>query len=201
MRIDEQNWRLYEFQPSFVLGFHGCDRSVGEAVLNGEIQHLKPSVNDYDWLGEGIYFWESNPARALQFAQERAAGGKNSQGEISEPFVIGAVLNLRHCLSTTESSALFRLRSAYQTLVSASQQSGTVLPTNGQSLRQRRLDCAVFNLLPLLEEEPIDSVRAAFWEGESLYPGAGLREADHIQICVRNSECILGYFRPIAVTG
>ena len=51
-------WERYEIYPSFVLGFHGCDREIGEAVLNGDITHLDPSRNDYDWLGEGVYFWD-----------------------------------------------------------------------------------------------------------------------------------------------
>ena len=44
-----------------------------------------------------------------------------------------------------------------------------------------------------------DSVRCAFWEGEELYPGAGFKEKNHIQICVRNHNCIKGYFRPLAL--
>ena len=35
-----------------------------------------------------------------------------------------------------------------------------------------------------------------FWEGDELYPNAGFREKDHIQICVRNPNCIKGYFLP-----
>jgi hypothetical protein len=31
---------------------------------------FKPSNNDYDWLGPGIYFWEANPLRGLEFAEE-----------------------------------------------------------------------------------------------------------------------------------
>ncbi len=48
-------WVNYEFQPGFILGFHGCDREVGEAILQGKTQHLTPSANDYDWLGTGKY--------------------------------------------------------------------------------------------------------------------------------------------------
>ncbi len=38
-------------------------------MLDGE--DFKPSDNDYDWLGPGIYFWESNWARGLEFASEQ----------------------------------------------------------------------------------------------------------------------------------
>lgn len=34
-----------------------------------------------------------------------------------------------------------------------------------------------------------------FTEGKPLYPGAGFHEKSHIQICVRNPNCIKGYFR------
>lgn len=79
----------------------------------------------------------------------------------------------------------------------------TQLPRNAPDLRARRLDCLVFNLLHLTRQDdgvpPYDTVRGLFWEGDEIYPGAGIREANHIQICVRNTDCILGYFRPIII--
>jgi hypothetical protein len=59
---------VHRLTTGFVLGYHGCDRKVGERLLGGEA--LKPSNNDYDWLGPGIYFWEANPLRGLEFAGE-----------------------------------------------------------------------------------------------------------------------------------
>jgi hypothetical protein len=46
------------------------------------------------------------------------------------------------------------------------------------------------------KESAYDSVKGVFWEGDELYPNAGFREKDHIQICVRNPNCIKGYFLP-----
>lgn len=43
---------------------------------------------------------------------------------------------------------------------------------------------------------PYDSVRSVFWEGDELYPGAGFKEKNHIQIYVRNPNCIKGSFLP-----
>ena len=51
----------------FVLGYHGCDRSIMNDVLTGK-QDLRVSRNDYDWLGNGIYFWEDSYQRAFQWA-------------------------------------------------------------------------------------------------------------------------------------
>lgn len=50
---------------AFVLGYHGCDRSVGEALLAGR-KTFVGSKNEDDWLGHGVYFWENNPKRALE---------------------------------------------------------------------------------------------------------------------------------------
>ena len=62
---------IYEYQPSFILGFHGCDKEVGESILSGAKKHLKPSEKKWDWLGHGIYFWEGNLARAWEWAADR----------------------------------------------------------------------------------------------------------------------------------
>lgn len=195
------DWTNYEMASGLVLGFHGCDASVGEAILRGEETHLLPSQNDYDWLGSGAYFWQNNPRRALQFALERQAGGLNSRGHIETPFVLGAVINPLRVLDLAEAGALLQVKDAYDALAEATKDAAISLPSNGRSLRARRLDCLVLNTLHDLRVDrglpAYDSVRGLFFEGDELYPGAGLRAANHIQICVRNPGCILGYFRPI----
>jgi hypothetical protein len=64
------------------------------------------------------------------------------------------------------------------------------------------LDCAVINYVHALREgdkrlPPFESVRGAFSEGQPLYDGARIMAKTHIQICVRHSASIRGYFRPI----
>ncbi len=68
---------LYSRRSNLVIGFHGCDQSVVERVIAGKTE-LLASTNDYDWLGNGIYFWENNEERAWQWAKELAKR-KNSQ--------------------------------------------------------------------------------------------------------------------------
>jgi len=41
-----------------------------------------------------------------------------------------------------------------------------------------------------------DSTRGAFIEGDPIYEGAGIYEKTHIQICIRNLNCIKGFFLP-----
>lgn len=203
MVSSHSRWQLYESQASFIIGFHGCDKSVGEAILRGETSHLEPSKNDYDWLGHGIYFWEGNPQRALDFASQRADGGKNSKGSILEPFVLGAIIDLKHCLDLLDSAGLQQVADAHALLKKSFDALEFDLPENkgGEDLTRRFLDCAVIDSLHQFRKdeglEPYDSVRAAFFEGQSLYPNAGFKSQNHIQICVRNHSCIKGYFRPI----
>ena len=44
-----------------------------------------------------------------------------------------------------------------------------------------------------------DTVRSAFPEGDPIYDGCAIPDQTHIQICLRNPACILGYFLPIPV--
>ena len=41
-----------------------------------------------------------------------------------------------------------------------------------------------------------DSVRGTFFEGEELYHNSGFKSKNHIQIAIRNHNCIKGYFIP-----
>ena len=50
---------LYSRRSNLVIGFHGCDKTIVDAVVAGKTDLLS-STNDYDWLGNGIYFWENN---------------------------------------------------------------------------------------------------------------------------------------------
>lgn len=194
---------LYSNRPNLVIGFHGCDQSTVDKVVSGE-EHLKASENDYDWLGHGIYFWENNEIRALEWAKELSQR-KNSS--IKNPAVIGAVIDLGHCFDLTDSAYLKELKSTYDLLVEVSELSGNPLPKNEDvdinksgDLLLRKLDCSVISMTHQLnkeaEQEPYDSVRGVFWEGNRLYPNAGFAEKNHIQICICNPNCIKGYFIP-----
>jgi hypothetical protein len=186
----------------WVLGYHGCDANLGEAVLRGE-KSLAPSSNDYDWLGTGIYFWEANPTRALNWAESVQSNAKLSKTEIRNPFALGAIIDLGHCLDLMESDSIKILKQAYSDYEALFTKYGLTLPQNsGASLDrgQRKLDCAVVNFMHDLREQegekPFDSVRALFPEGEELYPAAGFRDKTHIQLSVRNESKIIAYFRP-----
>ncbi len=82
---------MYSTKPSFVYGFHGLDREIAYSILNQQ-ENFHHSNNSYDWLGNGIYFWENNYQRAVQYAQEDS---QRSNSKIKNPFVLAAKQNRR----------------------------------------------------------------------------------------------------------
>lgn len=193
----------YQRIPGMVLGFHGCDRSVGEDLLRGQTQHLRSSSNSYDWLGSGVYFWENDPKRALEFAEEAKQKPHLTKGKITDPFVVGAVIDLGLCLNLTDRRSLAELEVAYTFLQATQQSGGEDMPVNkGRDRSQRFLDRAVIETLhasrEILRQVQYDTTRGAFSEGGELYPGACFEKKNHIQVAVRNLQVIKGYFRPFS---
>ncbi len=197
---------MYSELSHLILGFHGCDEELGEAVLAGK-KRLKPSNNKYDWLGPGIYFWENNPDRALEFAKEIQNNPRLSKKKVAKPFVLGCVINLGNCWDLLNSRGLKLMQLGYNSLKQTTDKSGDEFPQNKSvdgscDLLLRYLDCAVINTIHLMKrktrEQPFDTVRAVYREGEPIYQGTDICEKNHIQICVQNPNCIKGYFRPLS---
>lgn len=185
---------MYSKRPSFIVGFHGCDESVRDKIVS-HLDKMIPSANVYDWLGGGYYFWENNYERALEYAHK-----KYDDGKIKRPAVLGAYIDLGNCLDLMESRHLRNLKHAYDQLVTSFTLTGQELPVNRADLLKRPLDCAVIEAHAKRQDhQPFDSVRGVFWEGNDLYPGAGMKEKNHIQICIRNINCIKCFFIPRAI--
>lgn len=187
-----------------MLGFHGCDRATRDRVLLNPDEHLHPSTNQYDWLGDGIYFWLNDPQRAYEWAVEKS---KMPDSYVKEPSVIGAIIDIGECLNLCERESISLIQESYSDLFSAAEKSGfnlndefrNVKPDPGGFKIIRYLDCIVIrHVHDLLEGtgRKFDTVYGYFQEGEEAYPGAGIREKSHIQIAVRTLSCIKGYFLP-----
>ena len=195
--------QLYSHRSQLYLGFHGCDATFAEQVVLGKVM-LKESDHDYDWLGHGIYFWENNVERAQQWAEDNA---HRKGSAIKTPGVLGALLDLGNCLDLTDSGSLKELKLPYETLRKTISLAGLEMPVNVDPIKVtsndrilRKLDCAVISTLHELNQKAglpaYDSVRGVFWEGDDLYPGAGFKEKNHIQIAIINPNCIKGFFLP-----
>lgn len=192
---------LYSKRSNLIIGFHGCDQSVVDKVIAGK-EELLASTNDYDWLGNGVYFWENNEDRALDWAIELS---KRRTSSVKHPAVIGAVIDLGFCFDLTDNHYINELKVGYDEVVKLCHAANLPIPQNkdiGKStdLLLRKLDCAVIQTIHRLHRQtgnnPYDSVRGVFWEGAPVYPNAGFCEKNHIQICVCNPNCIKGYFLP-----
>jgi hypothetical protein len=179
-----------------VVGYHGCTEQFLKALLlrKTQISDWRPSLNEWDWLGNGIYFWEHAPERALRWARERFTSKRQ------RPAVIGAYIQLGRCFDLLNETFTSLLGETYERLARTSAEEGGELPKNrGREWKFRQLDRLVINdCIDALHETGIhyDTVRGAFLEGEPVYPTAGFSRASHIQIAVRNSACILGVFLP-----
>lgn len=195
---------MYSNYPQVIIGFHGCDQEIADKVINKQSELMK-SENSYDWLGHGIYFWENNQKRALDFAREMKDLNRSGKKQIKTPAVIGAIISLGNCLNLLDTYSIDIVKAAYNLYVKTNELVGYPLPQNkslktGKDLLLRYLDCAIIESLHALNNDddidPFDSVRGVFFEGDDLYPTAGFKEKNHIQICVRNPNCIKGFFHP-----
>jgi hypothetical protein len=190
---------MYPTKAGLLIGFHGCDKSVRDEIVHGKIS-LNPSENLYDWLGNGIYFWENNQQRAFEFANELK---KSNRGNIKKPAVLGAVIDMGYCLDLLDTEYLKLVSESHSNLNDSFESIGLSMPVNktvgdSRDLLLRNLDRAVIENLhkqrAMKNLPPFDSVRGVFTEGKPLYDGAGFHEKNHIQICIRNPNCIKGFF-------
>ncbi|HEU4555826.1 MAG TPA: hypothetical protein VFS25_23480 [Chitinophaga sp.] len=203
---------MYDVKPNLIIGFHGCDADVCKALLNNPDQ-IKISKRPYDWLGHGMYFWENNYDRAFQWAYD-----KQQRGAIKKPAVIGGLLQPGYCCDFTETKYIAMLSSYHNVMARRYKLSGEKLPENKDLPHDkykdrilRELDCATIEFMHMrifkrarldilqkgfTKEKPFDSTRGVFTEGGPAFEGAGLFAKSHIQLCIRNPNCIKGFFLP-----
>jgi hypothetical protein len=178
-----------------VIAYHGCDAETAERLLRGE--PFKPSRNSYDWLGEGIYFWEYGAVRAVRFAHDQ-----QRRGTVTTPATVGALLQLGRCFDLLDTRYTEELPLAFAEWKGLLDGRGWPLPVNAGAtpdLLRRHRDCAVLNyFFRRLEEHRgfYDTVRCAFSEGPPVFEGSGIHQRSHVQIAVRSPACIIGVFRP-----
>lgn len=195
-----------------MIGFHGCEESVRDSLVNKPNQ-VKKSQEVFDWLGHGFYIWENNLERAKSWAED-----KHKRGKIKSPSVVGVVYQLNNCLDFTDSAYTDIISTYYELMKSDFHLAGKLLPENKDLPHDkykdkilRELDCAVIEYLHQKIEEKIaqdvakkgasdflrfDTSRGIFTEGGPAFEGAGIQLKSHIQICVRNLNCIKAFFVP-----
>ena len=170
---------------SIVSGYHGTSSELADVI---ERDGFRPSMNPYDWLGDGVYFFQEAPGQAWEWARNRY-GNKAA--------VIGAEIQLTHCMDLLDVGWEAILSETYDSYLNLLRQTGRPRPI--QAGGAHSLDRAVINYTVRVLGDSgilIDCVRSAFREGRPVYPDSALYSRSHIQIAVRNPEtCIRQVWR------
>lgn len=186
---------------------------VYKKSVSSKSKCCKESQENFDWLGHGFYVWENNFDRALTWAKD-----KKKRGGILKPSVLGVVYQLNHCLDFTDAAFIDIIAQYYLLMKADFSFLNKDLPQNKDlpkdeyhDLILRELDCAVIEYMHQKIAEKIDddiaangfselqhfdSARGVFTEGGPAFEGAGIQSKNHIQICIRNLNCIKGFFIP-----
>lgn len=167
-----------------VIGYHGCDAVFAARVRSGRISlaQWKHSENPYDWLGKGIYFWEGGRTRAESWARKKFG---------DQADVLQVEIDLGHCLNLLESTYHGALRETYRILRTVYRQRNLPWPTNHN--KGHYLDCLVIDAVVKLEDKqrsPFQTVRGVFEAGGTVFPVSAIRTQSHVQIAVRDYQCI-----------
>lgn len=188
---------MYSKPINSVIGFHACEENLATKILNGETE-LIMSENKYDWLGYGIYFWEDNLGRAIAWGKELEKKDKSRRTA-----VIGALIDLGSCLNFANQEYLDDLNKKsieVQTELMLLSESEKIKEIPKNKDKSHELDCFIINNM-ISEaknkmDKEFDSVRGIFIEGDPICEGSGFTAQSHIQISIRNPNCIKGYFNP-----
>lgn len=190
-----------------VVAYHGCDFDTAVQVAGDETSQLLPSKNPYDWLGEGIYFFEGDVVRARMFAEAAAQAPhlKLTARPVQHAYAIGAVIRLGNCLDLSTQAGIEQILLAH-TKLERELPPGYEFPENRAAHPDdvegilHNLDRAVINHIHgqrfKLGLPAYDTVRGLFVQGQPVFPTSAMKRLSHIQIAVRNTDCIVGYFHP-----
>jgi hypothetical protein len=170
-------------------GFHGTTLVAAESIVRNGFKH---SEKDYDWLGDGVYFWQDGPYRAREWALKWAV--RHYGGEAA---VVGAKVNLERStlMDLIDIQWWDRLRTFYEKYLEYCTRTGKGIPKQEADRLSgaHRLDRAVVNYaIDFCRKmgDSITAVRAAFIEGKLVYPSSAFYDRAHVQIAVREGGLI-----------
>lgn len=166
------------------IGYHGTSDAAARRILSSGFE---VSRNDYDWLGDGAYFFQDAPVRAMEWARQRFG---------DDAAVIGAEIDLRDCVDLLDAKWNGVVRESYTDLAARVKAGAQPLPR--QTRGAHRLDREVINrMVAVLQSRGVvvRVVRAAFVEGDPLFPGSALWSQSHIQVAVRDPAAIVKVWR------
>jgi hypothetical protein len=178
-----------------VIGYHGTSREIAEQLVLGRCQ-FEPSRNEGDWLGHGVYFWEHAPKQAWCWVNDR-----NRRRKLGDVAVVASMIRLGNCLDLLDPDNVDALKPYHDSFLKATAGLSQTIKRNVRS--KKYLDKSVLETAYAHFAERgsvIDTCRAVYvpsslaldgkerraWKTSSIYRTA------HIQLCVRNTACIMG---------
>ncbi len=174
-------------QIETTLGYHGTTEDRAENILT---EGFKTSLNNYDWIGNGVYFFERAHVLAGEWADKHYPEQRNS--------VIEARIDLIDVLELSDTPGALLVSDAYNQYYTRHGKDG--MKALNQTAGARRADCAIINRLCIEAEEngqTVRVVRCPFQEGEpawkdpegELQPSA-IYVGGHVQLAVRDPDLI-----------
>lgn len=162
-----------------VTGFHGTSSLAADTIL---AEGFLSSRNPFDWLGDGVYFFQDGSDDAWRWARKNF-------GE--DAVVMRAEVDLDGCMDLLEREWFELLAYAHDAVVEQHRSAGLRLPKQGGLAHG--MDRLVVNFaVGVLEAEGmhIRSVRGVFAEGRPAFAGSALLDLAHIQIAVRDTDAL-----------
>jgi hypothetical protein len=169
----------------WVDGYHGTSHSRAQRIL---AEGFRPSMNGYDWLGTGVYFWQDAPNHALHWARKIYP---------QEPVVIKSRLRLDatwiDLLDMSDIDNPDFWLDSYNRFTEMCHGAGQSLPTQNPDIPGKRyLDCAFFDYVKtsVFKTDPRGAIRSAFVEGKQIFPNSAIFDRTHVQIAIVNLDLI-----------
>jgi hypothetical protein len=168
----------------WVYGYHGTSMDRASLIIKSG---FKPSNNEYDWLGGGIYFWQDAPKRAWQWAQSTYP---------ENPVVVKSRLRLdRSCLDLLDVGYSPLLKTMYNEFIRSYERRNLTIPKqNPEKSKAHRLDCLFFNYVVSKVNSSlpgsIGSIRSAFVEGDRIFPTSAIYDLTHVQIAILDANLV-----------
>ena len=166
-------------KKTLATGHHGTSARMAATIV---AEGFRVSKNNYDWLGDGAYFFQDAPLRALTWADSRF--GKDAS-------VIECEVEIRDFIDLIDIKWAAWLALVHDRLIDELRAARMIPPV--QKGKSHRLDRDVLNYgIGLLEAEglAVRGVRGAFTEGMPAYPNSALFTQSHVQIAVRDLSLI-----------
>src|SRR5262245_50906326 len=150
---------------STVVGYHATSARAARAILRG--QPFRPSRNLYDWLGDGVYFWEAAAQRARDWA-----GTPRVRTRLGTHIVvIGARIRLERCIDLHDIVWRGQIEAVYRYLQSLYARRGLASPRQ-TAQGQHGWDRLVLNQLVYMIYRrtgiEVGAVRASFREPDDV---------------------------------